>query len=359
MVIVRPLSPLAGCVVVALSAVPAVLSYHYVEEPFRHSRVLVDLPRRAAVLAVVVTVAGVGAGVVLARTAPPTAFEVAVRHADGTVAQVKVDPSTARTDFPVPYGDDCHSGFGEEVPPRCVYGDTASDRRVALLGDSHAIQWFPALEPLAQQHGLALEVDTKSACSPADVLQFEKANLDRVYHECPTWRNTLLQQWTEDPTTRPDLVLVASRDLLTVMDGKNRLGSLASLQAQRDGLERTFARLQELGIEVIVIGDVLAPGFDEPNCLAENRHDPMTCSFAAAGAAPRLAADRDAAAASGVPVVDPNATMCPDGTCPPILDGVLVYRDSHHVTAAYASAFAPVLEEQLDKTAAWQALASP
>ena len=42
-----PLSPAAGVLVVALSAVPAVLSYRFVEEPFRHSSALVEFPRRA------------------------------------------------------------------------------------------------------------------------------------------------------------------------------------------------------------------------------------------------------------------------------------------------------------------------
>ena len=351
-----PLSPLAGCVVVAFSAVPAVLSHRYVEEPFRRSSVLVDFPRRAAVLAVVVTVAGVGAGVLLGRTAPPTVIDVSVPQANGTVTVLKLDPSTAREDFPAPYRDGCHSGFGDKVPPSCVYGDKKSDQRIALLGDSHAIQWFPALEPLAKAQGWALEVDTKSSCSAGDVKQYEKKNIHRVYTECPIWRNALLQRWTDDPSTRPDVVFVASRDLLTVMDGDQRLGSLASLQAQHAGLERTFTRLQAMGIQVVLMGDVLSPGFDEPDCLAEHLHDPMACSFDAAAAAPKLAADRAAAAAAGVPVLDATRVMCPDGTCPPILNGVMVYRDSHHVTATYARTLMPLIQDQLEKTPAWKAL---
>ena len=198
-----------------------------------------------------------------------------------------------------------------------------------------------------------MEVDTKAACSAGDVRQFEKTNIGRVYTECPTWRNAVLQRWTDDPKTRPDVVVVASRDLLTVMDGDTKLGPLASLEAQRAGLERTFARLQALGIDVVLLGDVLFPGFDVPGCLSAHPHDPMACSYSAASGAPRLAADRAAAAAAGVPVLEVTPTMCPDGTCPPIAGAVIVYRDAHHVTATYARTLMPVIQRQLEQTPAW------
>ena len=353
-----PLSPAAGLLVVALSAVPAVLSYRYVEEPFRHSSALVEFPRRALVLAVVVTVLGAGAGLLLGRTAPSTVIDVPEPQPNGTVATVEVDPSAARTDFPGPYKDGCHSGFRDKEPEACVYGDKESTTRVALLGDSHAIQWFPALEPMAKQQGWALEVDTKSSCSAADVLQYEKKNIQRVYTECPVWREAVIQRWTDDPAIRPAVVFVASRDFLTVMDGDRKLGPLASLEAQRDGLERTFARLAGLGIDVVVMGDVLAPGFDMPECLSAHPDDPLTCSFAAADAAPKLAADRAAAAEAQVPVIETTSAMCPDGTCPPVRNGVMVYRDDHHVTATYARTLLPLIQEQLEQTSAWQRLTS-
>ena len=301
---------------------------------------------------------GAGAGLLLGRTAPSTVIDVPEPQANGTVATVEVDPSTARTDFPGPYKDGCHSGFRDKEPAACVYGDKESTTRVALLGDSHAIQWFPALEPLAKQQGWALEVDTKSSCSAADVLQYEKKNIQRVYTECPVWREAVIQRWTDDPAIRPAVVFVASRDFLTVMDGDRKLGPLASLEAQRDGLERTFARLAGLGIDVVVMGDVLAPGFDMPECLSAHPDDPLTCSFAAADAAPKLAADRAAAAEAQVPVIETASAMCPDGTCPPVRNGVMVYRDDHHVTATYARTLLPLIQEQLEQTSAWQRLTS-
>ena len=60
---------------------------------------------------------------------PAAVIEVSVPQANGTVTEVKLDPSTARSDFPAPYHDDCHAGFGDKVPRVCVYGDKKSDHR--------------------------------------------------------------------------------------------------------------------------------------------------------------------------------------------------------------------------------------
>lgn len=203
-----------------------------------------------------------------------------------------------------------------------------------------------------------MEVDTKSACSAGDVVQFEKKNIDRVYTECPVFREAVLKSWADNPKTRPDVVVVASRDLLTVMDGDTKLGALQSLEAQQAGLERTFARLKDLGIQVVLIGDVLYPGFDVPECLSTHPKDPMACSFPAASGAPRLAADRLAASAAGVPVLEVTDAQCPDGTCRPIAGAVMVYRDSHHLTATYVRTLAPLLLGQLEQTPAWERLTS-
>ena len=153
-------------------------------------------------------------------------------------------------------------------------------------------------------------------------------------------------------------MVLASRDLLTVMDGDKKLSSLASLEAQRAGLERTFGRLQALDIDVVLLGDVLFPGFDVPDCLSAHPHDPMACSYSATSGAPKMAADRAAAAAAGVPVLEVTSAMCPDGTCPPIAGAVIVYRDAHHVTATYARTLMPLLKRQLEQTPAWGRLTS-
>ena len=55
-----------------------------------------------------------------------------------------------RDDLPTIYGDGCHLDQRTVTPKVCVFGDPSSSTTVVLFGDSHAAQWFPALERLAR-----------------------------------------------------------------------------------------------------------------------------------------------------------------------------------------------------------------
>ncbi|MEU1544009.1 SGNH hydrolase domain-containing protein [Actinacidiphila glaucinigra] len=56
----------------------------------------------------------------------------------------------------------------------------------------------------------------------------------------------------------------------------------------------------------------------------------------------------EAAAATGVLVVDPVPWLCgAGGTCPVVVEDTFVYRDDSHLTESYAEAIAPVLEQTM------------
>ncbi|WP_328345198.1 hypothetical protein [Streptomyces violaceus] len=50
------------------------------------------------------------------------------------------------------YRDGCHVDHAATGTRSCVYGDRASSRTVVPFGDSHAAQWFPALQRLDDSH---------------------------------------------------------------------------------------------------------------------------------------------------------------------------------------------------------------
>jgi peptidoglycan/LPS O-acetylase OafA/YrhL len=363
------LSPWLGVVVVLLAAIPAMLSHRYLEEPFRHSVALVRFPRRAGIVAAVLTSLAVLVGFGVAATTPVTKIDVTVMSKAPRAGQqgsssppvattVEVDPQQARTDLPAMYGNGCEAGILTTEPARCVFGVKDASKRMALLGDSHAAQWFPALDRLATKNGFALEVDSKSACTAADVLQWEMKNAGGVYQRCTTFRNAVLDSWQADTANRPDVVVVASRDLVTVIQDGQRLSHKDSLKAQRDGLERTYESLRQMGIQVVVIRDSMAPKYDIPDCLTENAKNPDTCSYRASDTAPALYPELQAARAADVPVIDLTGEQCPDGVCPPIIDGHVVYRDSHHLTASFVQTLTGKLRAQLARTQAWTTLTS-
>lgn len=56
----------------------------------------------------------------------------------------------------------------------------------------------------------------------------------------------------------------------------------------------------------------------------------------------------EAAAATGVSVVDPVPWLCgTGGGCPVVVADTFVYRDDSHLTESYAEAIAPVLDHEM------------
>jgi len=67
--------------------------------------------------------------------------------------------------------DGCHIHIRQTISPRCEYGDLTSDQTIVLYGDSHAAQWFPALELIGKKRGIKIVSLTKSACPSAEVIK--------------------------------------------------------------------------------------------------------------------------------------------------------------------------------------------
>ncbi|HEV2093271.1 MAG TPA: acyltransferase family protein, partial [Rubrobacter sp.] len=158
------LSPTEGLAVLAVSYVPAVLTHRFVERPFLHSRRLSRYPRKALALGGACTATSIGLGFLLFALTPivPEAPEGGVAGAAALRGGHSIQKS-AEAVHPTPreaekkknrprmYADGCHLDLPETESPACVYGNPSSDTTVVLFGDSHAMQWFPALNELAKE----------------------------------------------------------------------------------------------------------------------------------------------------------------------------------------------------------------
>ena len=87
---------------------------------------------------------------------------------------------------PLVYEDDCHVNYGEELSGDCTYGVIGSEKKIVLYGDSHAAQWFPALQRLAVEKGFELISLTKSACASVDVPRPDQGAFKNA--DCEKWR---------------------------------------------------------------------------------------------------------------------------------------------------------------------------
>ncbi len=265
---------------------------------------------------------------------------------DGPVPGNLLPPLAAvRSDSPRIYAEGCHLDAATAVSPPCVYGDPGSSTTVVLFGDSHAAQWFPALERIATDRGWRLVSLTKSACTAADVTVWS-ATLGRAYTECDAWRRSAMERIAAE---RPALVVVSdSRGVRPIVDGETLAGD-AGGPALADGLRRTLDALRPLAGEVAVIGVTPEAPDDPPACLSENPGSVLACATPVDRAVDTawLATEAAVAAEADATYIDPTAWVCPTGPCPAVIGRFLVYRDTHHLATPFAAALASRLAGRL------------
>ncbi|GGL02288.1 peptidoglycan/LPS O-acetylase OafA/YrhL [Curtobacterium luteum] len=317
------------------------LTTRYVEQPLRGARlpdvrtVLLGLSASAVAVAVVL-----GAGM---AAAPRTLTS------DRTTADVTPTEPPTFTPF-VPVGLDpqldratdstsdyrrrgCHvESASDTTINSCVLGDPDGTLTVALVGDSHAAHWMPALEAWADRHGGVRVLGyTKNACTMVDV---EVLTSGRPYRECDTWRAGVLQRLAAEA---PDVVLVAGSAHLPLAAAPDESDRAARTTLSRDGLRRTLAVLPERS-RVSVLADT--PEFAEsvPRCLSANLDDTDACGVDrhVGVDAARVASERRVTEAAGHRYVDLTDWFCSPTRCGVVSGNTLLYRDHGHLTEPWA-----------------------
>lgn len=244
-------------------------------------------------------------------------------------------------DYPRLYRDKCDPDLTSSEVRQCVYGDTAATETVVLFGDSHAGQWFPALDAIAKERHWRLIPFTKDACTAASVL-ISLRELKRDYIECVRWRSNVMDRLAE---LRPTRVVLSSNG-----DGGSPVGAKDIDRAWRDGWVETIRAVKATTREIVFIEDTPWPLGRAPDCVAEHPENVKSCArpLKKAIAKPkRREMVRRAVQQEGVKTIDPVSWFCTQKTCPVIVGNMLVYRDSSHVTATYSQALAPVLSGRL------------
>jgi peptidoglycan/LPS O-acetylase OafA/YrhL len=352
------LSPLEGVAVLAASYVPAVLTNRLVEKPFLHSQTLTRFPRKALALGGACTASSVALGLLLFAVTPtvPEAPEARVAgvaalengHAIQKSAKA-VHPTPreaeAKENRPRMYADGCHLDLPETRSPECVYGNPSSDITVVLFGDSHAMQWFPALQELAEKRDWRLVGFSKSACPPAEI-HIYSAGLRREYRECEEWRERTLERIAQKEN--PNLIVTSMLNRYRAREDGKALPRDASNEAVVEGYVSTLEKLRSTGAPVAVIEDVPRPDKDVPECVSRSLDRLQECAFPRSKAMgqPRINA-RAATEVGGASLIDATPMVCPEKTCPAVIGDVLVYRNGAHLTRTYVRTLTPWLGERL------------
>ncbi|MFW6693474.1 acyltransferase family protein [Streptomyces sp. MAR4 CNX-425] len=350
----RELSVRWMLVVVAAAALPAALTHRLVEEPVRRARALLPTPRALAVgAACTATTVLVAAG---SWVTTPTIALASPEQARGAAAladeeQPQKDakalrplPEKAADDRGRVHDDGCLAEKQETESGDCAYGDTEGDETVVLFGDSHAMQYAPALEKVTERRGLRLVTLTKAGCTPAQVTVYN-SGLKRAYTECDEWRAHALERIGDES---PALIITGTRDAKTVMEDGRRLSSEDGARAHQKGYEKTLDDLLGTGATVMTLADNPYPPEDIPSCVSGSFRDLEDCAFPESdGYGYEPVSTRANAKFDEVALIDPKPVMCKDGTCPAVIGNVIVYRSGAHITASYMETLTDWLDAQL------------
>ena len=326
------------------------LSWRFVEQPFRYG----DRSRRATswsairvgvagILSVALFTQGLAAAlpssaVAVQPTPSPSGSPVA---SDGPItlpADLTPTLASARDDEERLRGDGCLAFERVTTPPNCEYGVKGSAITIALVGDSHASHWFPAIEAIALERGWRLVTFVKVSCSFTTLAQRNLA-LKREYRECTAFNEATVARLNQ---IKPALTIIVNRRTFRPIE-ENITSALAGA-----ALGEMVARIP--GATVILV-DTPDPGRDVPACLSKHPSDIRACLFTQDDADNREigVAERVAAEVSGAQLIDLTANICTEWPCSPISGSVLIYRDEDHMTETFSRSLAAPLGVEIAK----------
>ncbi|STZ56739.1 acyltransferase family protein [Mycolicibacterium tokaiense] len=252
----------------------------------------------------------------------------------------------AKDDLPQSTIDGCISDFSNIRVINCTYGDQQATRTVALAGGSHAEHWITALDLLGKQHGFKVVTYLKMGCP----LTTEELPLvmgsNREYPNCHTWNERAMSKLIAD---RPDFVFTTSTRPWNIKDGD-------VMPATYIGIWQSLA---DNDIPVLAMRDTPwildsdGKPFLPADCLASGG-DAISCGM-----------KRSQALSDHNPTLDfikqfPNLkpldlsdAVCRRDTCRAVEGNVLLYHDSHHLTATYMRTLTDELGRQMGPATGW------
>lgn len=225
----------------------------------------------------------------------------------------------------------------------CAFGTAARSAKqtVVLLGDSHASHWRAALGVAALGEGWRGLSMTRSSCPftkarPRIALEAQRPCRDN---------NTAAIAWL---TAHPEVhtVFVSAHSGARVF--RQRPGA-TMLDTKAAGYSAAWAALPASVRQVYVLRDVPTHPLRTADCidaaLAARRPPVPACDVRRKGA---LLPDPEVVAANRVPssrvqVIDLTAFMCGPARCSPVVGGVLVNKDTDHLSRAFSETLGPYL----------------
>ena len=304
------LSGAMSVVVLVASFLLAILSWRYVERPFRKAT---RFNRRAIFRWTIVAMAtgSVAALAMMTSNGWPSRFSNEVLRIES--ASTDVSPARGACITDAVSGERPECTLGADVPPTTL-----------LWGDSHGVELAWALSEKLSKRGASIMQRTRGSCPP--ILGF----ITKSDPNCAAFNEAVVSAIE----TNPDLKTI-------IISGFWASGAYNSPAGNRE-LDATVDKLLALGRRVVVIGPIPPQKFDVPRRLA---HMALREEDGGNVGVARHEFEQQTAwfenhynrwREAGVVIVEPSKTFCDVSLCAASLHGQPLYFDSHHVSLAGA-----------------------
>ncbi len=263
-----------------------------------------------------------------------------------TTGPVLPAPAQAAVDRSDAYDGPCWTWKPFTETRTCTFGDPAGEVSIAVVGNSHAGQWLPALQRVAGPRGWRIDTYLATECTGSRTpVQWETAALTDA---CLGWADRV-----------QEATVAGGYDLVVASDRNGRAPSGLEdadrddrLAAYEEGYRDYLAGWVDAGVPVLVLHDTPFPASslgNVPDCVAEHEDDLTVCSGSRDSWVPD---DPQVDAARGldtelVTTADLTEHLCGPDTCDGVVGGVVAYFDGSHVSATYMETLAPYLRPAL------------
>jgi peptidoglycan/LPS O-acetylase OafA/YrhL len=218
----------------------------------------------------------------------------------------------------------------QTTSPICKLGDASASKTIVVFGDSHTQMWMPTVLLMAQHDGWSVIPLVKSGCVPSAWTGNGYPNTPApTISQCHAWFT-----WAkaEAKKLRPDVLL---------MSGCCGSANGQTLTYTKAGYSSLAAAVKGAAGQVILVADNAGIKKQPVDCLLARHATMKTCTttwnstrFASLKAVAKLARSR------GFGYLDTLGWFCDGFKCPFVVGHTVVYRDTGHITQAYAKRLA-------------------
>ncbi len=269
---------------------------------------------------------------------------------NGMELPANLSPNPLELKESVPDLGDCeYFGVPKDELHLCPRGDVDADRSMVLIGDSHARQWIPALEKIAEEEGYVAYFLVREGCPAVDQTPW-KANGEGPQYDCEDF-----QDWAAETVKelRPAITLMGTdaNERGYADDEGNHVEDDATIeQMVESGMISQIERIKPYSDRTVILGDPPIHEISPVKCLT-TRNPAPSLKGCLSPPEPRseemMEATQRAADIAGAEFLVTEQWFCADGLCPTVVGRLITHRDVEHISIPYSEYLAPEIKRKL------------